>query len=72
MFPPTTQPSPPANPGAFRSVPTCNIVRILSGELPMPSEKSRDGRSARARAVPSAGYRFNWWQRVLHALGLFG
>jgi len=55
----------PDNPGAFRSVPSQNLVRILSGELPVPGMKRP---TARARQI----VRLTFWQRLLRALGLFG
>lgn len=51
---------------AFRSVPTQNLVRILSGELAIP------GSAPAPRARPAPRPRLTGWKRVLNILGLYG
>ncbi len=56
----------PGDPGAYRSVPTQNLVRILSGELPMPGTAARHAQ-ARAKRVQRP---WSFWRELLHFIGL--
>ena len=66
------EPVPGDDPGAYRSVPSHNLVRILSGEMPAPGAQRAEAQHAKARAAALAAHRFKGWQRLLHALGLYG